>query len=124
MSECWIDPKLKPHNRSGYSYITFEYHKYRGHVASYRILKGDIPVGFDVHHECGNRACYNPKHLSLVDHREHAKEHDNVGRFQREKTHCKRGHEFTPETTYVDSRGYRKCKICLQEYNRNYKIIK
>jgi hypothetical protein len=28
------------------------------------------------------------------------------------KTHCKRGHEFTPETTYVSPAGVRYCRIC------------
>jgi hypothetical protein len=28
------------------------------------------------------------------------------------KTHCKRGHEFTPENTYLRSGGKRNCKTC------------
>lgn len=27
-------------------------------------------------------------------------------------THCKHGHEFTPENTYVNAKGYRTCKTC------------
>lgn len=29
------------------------------------------------------------------------------------RTHCRRGHEFTPETTYVDRRGDRICRPCV-----------
>lgn len=29
------------------------------------------------------------------------------------KTHCKRGHEFTPENTYTTVRGGRQCRSCL-----------
>lgn len=35
-----------------------------------------------------------------------------------EKTHCKRGHEFTVENTYVLPRGGRKCRACAVEYGR------
>lgn len=27
-------------------------------------------------------------------------------------THCRRGHEWTPENTYIDPRGYRQCRTC------------
>lgn len=30
------------------------------------------------------------------------------------KTHCYRGHEYTPENTLLDSRGYRCCKRCAR----------
>lgn len=31
---------------------------------------------------------------------------------RRERTHCKRGHEFTPENTYIRPRGTRECRAC------------
>lgn len=30
------------------------------------------------------------------------------------KTHCKRGHEFTPENIYMDRKGARQCRICMK----------
>jgi hypothetical protein len=39
------------------------------------------------------------------------------------KTHCKNGHEFTPENTWLYSRPGkqgRKCRACSIEYSRNY----
>jgi hypothetical protein len=30
------------------------------------------------------------------------------------KTHCIRGHEFTPENTYIDLNGWRYCRICVR----------
>ncbi|WP_407342232.1 HNH endonuclease [Pengzhenrongella phosphoraccumulans] len=35
-----------------------------------------------------------------------------------DKTHCKRGHEFTPENTHVQRRGGRACRACAVEYRR------
>jgi hypothetical protein len=32
------------------------------------------------------------------------------------RTHCIRGHEWTPENTQVDSRGKRHCRACLRAY--------
>ena len=31
-------------------------------------------------------------------------------------THCKRDHEFTPENTYIDGKGWRRCRQCVREY--------
>jgi hypothetical protein len=28
------------------------------------------------------------------------------------KTHCKRGHEFSPENTWIDKKDYRHCMRC------------
>jgi hypothetical protein len=35
-------------------------------------------------------------------------------------THCKWGHEFTPENTHVDRRGYRTCRICRNIHMKEY----
>lgn len=32
---------------------------------------------------------------------------------RRAQTHCKRGHEFTPENTYIDKKGCRCCRVCI-----------
>ncbi len=31
------------------------------------------------------------------------------------KTHCKRGHPYTPETTKITKQGSRQCMICVKE---------
>ena len=33
-------------------------------------------------------------------------------------THCQRGHEFTPENTYVDPDGWRNCRACRKVRRR------
>ncbi len=37
------------------------------------------------------------------------------------KTHCKRGHEFTPENTYYrrdSANGLRQCRTCIRARNK------
>ena len=36
------------------------------------------------------------------------------------KTHCFRGHEFTPENTYQKPDGFRQCRECRKGYRKKY----
>ena len=40
------------------------------------------------------------------------------------KTHCKRGHEYDEENTYLDTRNKRACKTCQREHSRRYDAAK
>lgn len=40
---------------------------------------------------------------------------------RRNQTHCKRGHEFTPENTYLDKRGGRGCRQCINAKGRAWR---
>ena len=46
----------------------------------------------------------------------------NAGQYtaqkERSKTHCPKGHPYTPENTYVAPNGWRKCRICRREQHR------
>lgn len=81
------------------------------HRASWEMHNGrPVPDDFDVDHLCRNTSCVNPDHLEAVPHAV------NIIRGQlcnRLKTHCKNGHEFTPENTYtLPSKVGRFCRTC------------
>jgi hypothetical protein len=86
------------------------------HRAAYEAVHGAIPNGFHLHHTCGVKACVNPEHLEALTAEQHASRHA--------PTHCKHGHEFTPENTYhYDRRPWpmRGCRTCRRAAVHRYK---
>jgi len=78
------------------------------HRVAYEEWRGPIPEGLELDHLCRNTLCVNPEHLEPVTHAQ------NMTRFQATITHCKNGHEFTPQNTYIrpDRPNQRGCRIC------------
>ncbi len=94
--------------RYGQFAITFNQPVY-AHRYSYALLNGEIPTDHQIHHVCKNRLCVNPAHLELAHKYSHP---DGAPVMRREMTHCKNGHEYTPENTYIRSDGNRRCRTC------------
>lgn len=96
---------------------------YRGkpwmlHRLIYTLKVGPIPPGMLVCHTCDIRNCWNHEHLFLGTEADNNRDCGNKGRHHNSvKTHCKRGHEYTPENTaYKNGPGtvMRVCKECLR----------
>jgi len=83
------------------------------HRFTYEQLVGPIPVGMEIDHLCRNTMCCNPAHLEPVTRAE------NMRRQSTAQTHCKHGHEFTPENTYKRN-GHRSCRACTAAAQRRY----
>jgi hypothetical protein len=108
---CWIWTASR--SRQGYGQFRFRGQPIHAHRLSYRLSVGPIPDGKHLHHKCQNPACVNPVHLEVLTPREHmeASSPNHSAKRLRNATHCKHGHEFTPENTYM-YHGFRTCRVC------------
>lgn len=119
---CWL--WLARRSPDGYGRMSTGGHEVNAHRLSYELFRGPIPDDLVIDHLCRVRHCVNPDHLEPVTNLENALRSPLVAG----KTHCKWGHEFTPENTLwvtgparVGRRKQRRCKACARRRQNEYR---
>lgn len=110
--DCWIWNGAR--SRLGYGSFNDGTRTHMAYRYSWEIVVGPIPEGLVLDHLCRNPPCVNPAHLRAVTRQENTLAEGSLALAKKctEKTHCKRGHEFTPENTYMEKGRKRRCRQC------------
>lgn len=98
-------------NGNGYGQFRHKDKNGYAHRYAWERVNGPIPDGLTVDHLCRVRRCVNVEHMELTDGV------DNYLRGVATRTHCRNGHEYTPENT-LSKPGRpesRYCKICREK---------
>lgn len=120
--DCWEWIGAK--RRKGYGAINIDGKYPSSHRVSYEMQYGKIPENQVIDHLCRNPACVNPNHLEAVSQKENLARGIGISAINAAKTHCPKGHEYTPENTNISKKNQRSCRICQLEYLRKYNARK
>jgi hypothetical protein len=130
--DCW--PWLGGISPFGYGMLLGDNGRMaRAHRIAYEHHFGPIPEGLHIDHTCHNidgscrggktcphRRCVNPAHLESVTNRDNILRGVGPTAANARKTHCPRGHAFTPDNLVPSNLkvGSRACLICSRENAR------
>lgn len=107
--DCWLWKAAD--NGVGYGVFRLNSRQVLAHRVAYQWANGPIPVGLTLDHLCRTPRCVRPSHLEAVTQGENTLRGTSPMAMNARKTHCLRGHEFTPENTYTWNGG-RECRAC------------
>lgn len=120
---CW--PWLAAKTR-GYGSFAAGGRLHRATHFAIRLDGRDVAKGQVVMHRCDNPPCVNPAHLVVGAQGDNVRDMWEKGRganyptmrgepgWQARKTHCKRGHPFTPDNIkYLAGGTKRNCRTCV-----------
>lgn len=106
--ECWL--WTGPLTRQGYG--KFGQHSQRAHRFAWCEVNGTTSLPLD--HLCMEKRCVRPDHLEPVTQAENVRRASVHYGIRSAKTHCPRGHEYSPENT-AHRGGKRHCRSCNRE---------
>lgn len=91
------------------------------HRIAWKEAHGPIPPGYQIHHRCEERACYEVEHLELVTPLMHSARHSKLS--EEEVAEIRRRRRENGETYVVIGRDFgcdpsTICRICRYQYHR------
>jgi hypothetical protein len=109
LGTCWIWTGVaNPYGRIAKAQDTYT------HRLGWKLLRGSIPKGKQLHHRCERHACWNLDHLEVVTHAEN--------RAYSRKDECKHGHPLSGDNLWLDLRtGQRRCRACNRAAQRAFR---
>ena len=110
MSGCWL--WVGGLNNKGYPKMGLHSKIVLAHRIAFEEFRGPIPDGLVLDHLCRTPVCINPWHLEAVTQRVNILRGVSPSVRYAKRTHCEKGHEFTPENTAYPKVGARRCKTC------------
>jgi len=122
-SGCWIpNTTIAQHGYCwmyGYDFGNGKRKEY-AHRVFYEMFKGPVSDGLQIDHLCKVRCCVNPNHLEAVTQRTNLLRGESAAAKNARRTHCPKGHPFSPENTGKLStrENYRYCKECNRQKAR------
>jgi hypothetical protein len=119
---CWIWQGFVNPN-TGYGGVSYRNKGWRMHRLMFKLSGRELRADLDVCHSCDKPACCNPDHLWQGTAKDNMRDASAKRRiYLQRKTHCIRGHEFTPENTKIHSNQHghimRHCRECQRLRNR------
>jgi hypothetical protein len=130
LGPCWLWTDA-PH-KHGYGVLMVDKKSRKAHHIAWLVTRGPLPKNIGLRkgqmvmdHLCRVRLCVRPDHLEWVTNEENTNRGFD-GEWQRTKTHCPKGHPYSPENTRVkvgkDGYAKRICRTCDREITRRWRI--
>lgn len=122
---CWLWTAGKSHGYGAFYPAKGEGDRpIAAHRYSWKLHFGALPKGAHVLHHCDNPPCVRPDHLFTGTQADNMRDKARKGRavaWNKGVTHCKSGHEFTPNNTYIRTNGRRSCRTCHRRWVKEYR---